>query len=111
MKTNTSFIVARKDRNQVVFFSDDGKELFAIPSSQDDDLAYGFYNFRNDSELIVVRSLSKGVVDVFNKNGVSLLEAPTAASADIGIIYHQSRAEYELFVNFANQMAVYRVRK
>lgn len=110
-KLNTGYAVLRKDNGKAVLIDKEGKELFAIPLSSGEDIDFSFYNFRNDSELFVLRNITKGELFLYNKNGELITLSPLAASSTPGIIYHQSRGEYELFVNFVNQMAVYTVRK
>ena len=105
------YAVVRRDRNGLVVFDQAGRSLFNIALPAGNDFELYFYNFCNDSEVFALRNVDTGQMDVFNKAGQSILGQPLEANARPGIIYYQNRAEYELFVNFANQMAVYTVRK
>ncbi len=110
-KLNTGYAVLRRDVGRAILIDESGKELFGVPMNSNDELDPAFYNFRNDSEVFVLRNVTKGEVSIYNKEGKLMTPAPLPTSAVVGIIYHQSRGEYELFVNFANQMTVYTVRK
>lgn len=110
-KLNTGYAVLRRDVTQAVLINEEGTELFSIPLTMATNADFGFYNFRNDSEVFVVRDIGGREVSIYNKEGKLITAVPLAADAAVGIIYHQSRGEYELFVNFANQMAIYTVRK
>ena len=108
-KLDKGFVVARKDVRQVVFFGQDGKQRFSVAVNDPKSANLSFYNFRNDSEVVVVYEKAAAKVNVYNSKGDSLLPGPMAAGQPIGVIYHQSRGEYELFVSFANQVAIYNV--
>lgn len=110
-KLNTGYAILRRDVGKTVFINEGGEELFDVSVNTGDELIPGFYNFRNDSEVFVLRNVTRNEVSLYNKEGKLMTPAPLPASAAVGIIYHQSRGEYELFVNFANQMTVYTVRK
>lgn len=108
-KLDNGFVVARKDARQVVFFGRNGKQCFSVPVNDPKSADLSFYNFRNDSEVVVVYEKAAAKVNVYNSGGDSLLPGAMAAGQPIGVIYHQSRGEYELFISFANQVAVYQV--
>jgi len=110
-KLNTGYAVLRRDVGRAILIDESGKELFGVLMNSNDELDTAFYNFRNDSEVFVLRNVTRGEVSIYNKEGELMTPAPLPTSAAVGIIYHQSRGEYELFVNFANQMTVYTVRK
>ncbi len=110
-KLNTGYAVVRRDVAKAVLIDEGGKELFSIPVKSDEEIELSFYNFRNDSEVFAVRNVGLGEVSLYNKEGKLITSSALVANAPVGIIYHQSRGEYELFVNFANQMAIYTVRK
>lgn len=110
-KLNTGYAVLRRDAKEAVLINEAGKVLFTQPLTAGEQVDFDFYNFRNDSEVFVIRNTAKQAVWIYNKSGKLITAKPLGASASIGIIYYQNRSEYELFVNFANQMAVYKVRK
>ncbi|MCE7995274.1 MAG: hypothetical protein HEP71_25075 [Roseivirga sp.] len=110
-KLNTGYAVLRRDVSNAVLINEEGKELFSVPLTRGANADFDFYNFRNDSEVFVVRNIDQREGSIFNKEGKLITTMPLAADAAVGIIYHQSRGEYELFVNFANQMTIYTVRK
>ena len=110
-KLNNGFVVVRQDRDKATFFDQNGEEMFQVSSIGAENTEFSFYNFRNDSEVLVVHDKARQKTSLYNAKGVPLLAQDLNASAPIGIIYYQSRGEYELFVNFANQMAIYNVAK
>jgi len=110
-KLDNGYVIARKDADEVVFYDQDAKEMFKVPVAATEVIDYSFYNFRNDSEVLVVHERGTGNLNIYNAEGQSILPSAMAAVAPIGIIYYQNRGEYELIVNFANQMAIYNVPK
>ena len=102
-------ITVRKDLFQTVFFNSSGKELFKTELILDKDDQISFYNFRNESEVYLVNK--DGELFIFDNAGKLKFETSIMTSHPIGLVYYQSRGEYELFVNFENQFAVYRFRK
>lgn len=110
-RLNTGYAVVRRDVRKMVLINEAGEELFSVAANADEALEFGFYNFRNDSEVFVLRNVTKGELSIYNKKGKLITSTVLGASAPVGIIYHQNRGEYELFVNFANQMTIYTVRK
>jgi hypothetical protein len=110
-KLNTGYVVLRRDGKIGVIIDESGKELFSFPLAASANAEFGFYNFRNDREVFVFRNLDTDEVSIYNKEGKLLTPASLKAIAPPGIIYYQSRGEYELFINFANKLTVYKVRK
>lgn len=110
-KLNNGFAIVRRDANRLFLFNSAGDQLFSVPVATGDTFDVNFYNFRNDNEVFAVWNQTQGRVQVYNNKGRSITGGSLVAHAPVGIIYYQSRAEYELFVNFANQLTLYRVPK
>ena len=110
-RLGSGFVVARNDKSKVVFFNEEEQQVFETPLNPDHDYELSFYNFRNNKAVYLLRNLSQNWVQVMDFQGKSLTPSPIPTIAPIGIIYYQNRAEYEVFVNFANEMAIYTLSK
>jgi hypothetical protein len=110
-KLNTRLLVIRKDDDRLTFFDEKGAKKFEKEIPSVGQLAYEYYNFRNDSELYVIQNLTNGDLSVLNDQGENKLVKSGFTKNPIGIFYFQNRREYELLVNFDNQMAIYTFAK
>ena len=108
---NTGYVILRKDANKVVCYNTTGENLFEYPIANTNQLACRFYNFRNDSEVYTFRNTESGEVSILDKNGKLKAQLPSTTDNPLGIVYYQTRSEYEVFVNFGNQFALYRLKK
>ena len=59
-KLNTGYAVLRRDVGRAILIDESGKELFGVPMNSNDELDPAFYNFRNDSEVFVLRNVTRG---------------------------------------------------
>ncbi len=105
----TTFKVVRNDGRKLTFFDANGQEHFSIDYPNSRELDVDFYNFRNGKEVYVVRDTKEGVMRIINGKG-EFLTSLMPTNERVSILYYQSRLEYEVFVNFANQMNVYAVK-
>lgn len=104
----TGYRVIRNDFNRIAFFDMDGKDVFEVPLENSGELEVEFYNFRNGKELYAVRDIDKNQLFLFNNEGKQL--CPTIPSSErISILFYQNLSEYEVFVNFANQLNIYAI--
>ncbi len=108
-KLGTDHIVIRKDSRGTVFFDSKGEELFSSELVLEDADKVSFYNFRNESEIYLINA--GGQLHILDKSGTSKLDQPVGTDFEVGLVYYQSRGEYELFINFENQFAVYKFSK
>lgn len=105
----TTFSIVRNDGKTLTFFNSKGDERFSIDYPNSRDIEVDFYNFRNGREVFVIRDLREEVMRLVNRNGEFLTDIiPTKER--ISILYYHNRLEYEVFVNFADQMNVYAVK-
>lgn len=104
----TGYRVIRNDFNRIAFFDMDGKDVFEVPLENSGELEVEFYNFRNGKELYAVRDIAKNQLFLFNNEGKQL--CPIIPSSErISILFYQNLSEYEVFVNFANQLNIYAI--
>ena len=105
----TDFIVVRRDDRKTILFDSSGDEIFQLDFQLDKNDWVDFYNFRNESELFLINR--GGELAVFNKSGIPKISSQLKTDHRVGIVYYQSRGEYELFINFDNQLAIYTFTK
>ena len=105
----TDFIVVRRDDRKTILFDSSGDEIFQLDFQLDKNDWVDFYNFRNESELFLINK--GGELAVFNKSGIPKISSQLKTDHRVGIVYYQSRGEYELFINFDNQLAIYTFTK
>ena len=106
-KLNTGLLMTRVDGDEVTFFDEKGERKFEQELGDKGNWTVEYYNFRNDSELYVAQNLKNGNLIIINNKGEVLISNDAFTTNPVGIIYYQSKREYELFVNFDNQMAIY----
>ncbi len=104
----TGYSILRNDLNRIAFYNMSGETVFEIPFDNSGQLNAEFYNFRNGKELYVVRDLARNQLYLFNNRGEQICPV-IPASERIGILYYQNLSEYEVFVNFANQLNIYAI--
>ncbi|WP_157716116.1 NHL repeat-containing protein [Roseivirga echinicomitans] len=110
-KLNTGLLTVRKDSNQFTVFDEKGQRKFGYDFKGQGDWAFEYYNFRNDSELYVAQNLTTGDLVILDDQGREKFSQEAFSINPIGILYYQNKREYELFVNFDNQMAIYTFTK
>ncbi len=108
-RSGVAHVVVRKDSRGTTFFDSNGEELFTSELILDEDDRVAFYNFRNRSEIFIINQ--DGKLHLLDRSGKAKLENAISTNNDIGLVYYQSRGEYELFINFDNQFAIYRFSK
>ncbi len=105
----TTFSITRNDGKVLTIFDKRGNEKFSISYPNSKSIAVDQYNFRNGKEIFAIRDLKRQVLRLIDREG-RFLTSDIPASAQVSILYYQNRLEYEVFVNFANQMNVYAVK-
>jgi hypothetical protein len=105
----TDFIVVRRDERKTVLFDSSGDEIFQLDFVLDENDWVDFYNFRNESEVFVINR--SGELSILDKSGSPKISSSLYTAQRVGIVYYQSRGEYELFINFDNQFAIYTFTK
>lgn len=104
----TGYRVLRNDQNRVAFYDMDGEVVFEIPLDNSGEVEAEFYNFRNGRELYTIRDVKTNQLYLFNNKGEQICPV-IPASQRISILYYQNLSEYEVFVNFANQLNIYAI--
>lgn len=110
-KLNTGLLTVRRDGNQFTVFDEKGQRKFEYGFSGQGEWVMEYYNFRNDSELYVAQNLTTGDLVILNDQGKEKFSKEAFSTNPVGILYYQNKREYELFVNFDNQMAIYTFAK
>ena len=103
----TTFNILQVSNTQASILDSVGEEIFSleIPS---DNFEVEFYNFRNGREIYTVRDVENKTLTILNKKGLPLsksMECDQRAS----ILFYQNTQEYQVFVNFANQLTQYSI--
>ncbi|PWL24413.1 hypothetical protein [uncultured Roseivirga sp.] len=104
----TGFRIIRNDQNRIAFYDMSGEQEFEIDFDNSGELNVEFYNFRNGKELYAVRDIQRNQLYLFNNKGEQICPV-IPASERISILYYQNLSEYEVFVNFANQLNIYAI--
>lgn len=104
----TGFRILRNDQNKIAFYDMLGQEVFEISFDNSGNLDAEYYNFRNGREIYVLRDRERNQLYLFNNKGQQICPV-IPASERIGILYYQNLSEYEVFVNFANQLNIYAI--
>jgi hypothetical protein len=110
-KLGTGLLTVRRDLDRITFFDEKGQRKFEKEMSTSDELVFEFYNFRNDNELYVIQNLTNGDFFILNEQGREKVSEKNFTKNPVGIFYYQNKREYELLVNFQNQMAIYNFAK
>ena len=110
-KLNTGLLTVRRDNNQFTVFDEKGQRKFDYNFSGQGEWNLEYYNFRNDSELYVAQNLTSGDLVILDDQGKEKFSKTSFSTNPVGILYYQNKREYELFVNFDNQMAIYKFAK
>ncbi|MFT6872386.1 MAG: hypothetical protein ACJAVN_001392 [Roseivirga sp.] len=105
----TTFSVVRNDGKALTIFDNKGTERFFVDFPNSKSIVINQYSFRNGKEIFAVRDLKRQVLRVIDREG-KFLTADIPASSDASILFYQNRLEYEVFVNFANQLNIYAVK-
>lgn len=104
----TGFRIIRNDQNKIAFYNMKGEEEFEIDFENSGELNVEFYNFRNGKELYAVRDTQRNQLYLFNNEGEQVCPV-IPASERLSILYYQNLSQYEVFVNFANQLNIYAI--
>lgn len=105
----TTFSVAKNDGKVLTIFDKKGVERFSINFPNSKSLTINQYSFRNGKEIFAVRDVKQQILRLIDREG-RLLTTDIPASADASILFYQNRLEYEVFVNFADQLNIYAVK-
>lgn len=104
----TGYKVMRNDGRRITFFDMEGAEQFSFDYTNSGKVISEYYNFRNNKEIYVLRDTDRQELIILNGKGVAI-SPPIPASAKPSILYYQSTSQYEVFVNFTNQMNIYAI--
>lgn len=105
----TTFNIIQNDGSTLTFFNDQSEEIFTVDYPNSKEVSVDLYNFRNGKEVFVIRDTKEQVMRIVDKEG-RFLTSVIPNSERISILYYQNKLEYEVFVNFANQMNIYAVK-
>jgi len=105
----TTFSVARNDGKTLTIFDKKGEERFTIDFPNSKSITINQYSFRNGKEIFAVRDINRQVLRLIDREG-KYLTGDIPASYDASILFYQNRLEYEVFVNFTNQLNIYAVK-
>lgn len=105
----TTFSVAKNDGKVLTIFDKKGVERFSINFPNTKSLTINQYSFRNGKEIFALRDVKQQTLRLIDREG-NFLTADIPANADASILFYQNRLEYEVFVNFANQLNIYAIK-
>ncbi|WP_139135227.1 hypothetical protein [Roseivirga sp. 4D4] len=105
----TTFSIVRNDGRVLALFDKNGDERFSLNFPNSRSIAVDQYNFRNGKEVFAVRDLKEKVFRLVDREG-RFLTSLIPASQPVSILFYQNRLEYEVFVNFADQLNIYAIK-
>ena len=105
----TTFSVARNDGKVLTIFDNKGAERFSVDFPNSKSIVINQYNFRNGKEIFAIRDIERQILRIIDREG-KYLTGDIPASYDASILFYQNRLEYEVFVNFTNQLNTYAVK-
>lgn len=105
----TTFSIVRNDGKVLTLFDKSGNERFSVNFPNSRSVAIDQYNFRNGKEVFAIRDIEQNVLRLVDRQG-RFLTSLIPASQPVSILFYQSRLEYEVFVNFADQLNIYAVK-
>ncbi len=105
----TTFSIVRNNGRVLTMFDKNGDELFSINFPNSRSIRVDQYNFRNGKEVFAIRDLKEEVFRLVDRQG-RFLTSLIPASQPVSILFYQNRLEYEVFVNFADQLNIYAVK-
>ncbi|MBO3700460.1 hypothetical protein [Roseivirga sp. E12] len=105
----TTFSIVRNDGRKLVIFDNKGEERFSIDFPNSKSIKVDQYNFRNGKEIFAIRDVARQTLRLIDREG-RLLTSEIPASSQASILFYQNRLEYEVFVNFADQLNIYAVK-
>ncbi len=109
-KLKRDFVIARTDESKLVVLDNKGNEKFEVPGFISEDFELNYYNYRNGRDVYVLFDAETEQCWLYNGKG-ELLCSAIPASHPVAVLYFQNSNEYEVFVNFANQMSIYKVSR
>lgn len=105
----TKFNIIQNDGRTLTFYNDQLEETFSVNYPNSRQVSVDMYNFRNGKEVFVIRDNQEKVMRLVDKEG-RFLTPVIPSNERVSILYYQNKLEYEVFVNFANQMNIYAVK-
>ena len=105
----TTFSVARNDGKVLTIFDNKGAERFSVDFPNSKSIVINQYSFRNGKEIFAIRDIERQILRIIDRNG-KYLTGDIPASYDASILFYQNRLEYQVFVNFTNQLNVYAIK-
>lgn len=105
----TTFSIAKNDGKVLTIFDKKGVERFSMGFPNSKSITINQYSFRNGKEIFAVRDVKRKTLRLIDREG-KFLTADIPASADASILFYQNRLEYQVFVNFTNQLNVYAIK-
>ncbi len=106
---NTGYRVLRTNQEVWAIIDEGGQILFQFNQPHSNALEIKFYNFRNGNEIYAILDREKRLVYLINRKG-ELMNEPLPADQQVNILFYQNAMEYEVFVNFANQVNIYGIQ-
>ena len=106
---NTGYRVLRSNKKGWAMIDAESNVLFEFNQVHSSDLEVKFYNFRNGNEIYAIRDVEKRLVYLMNRKG-ELMSDPLPSNHQVSILFYQNAMEYEVFVNFANQVNIYGIQ-
>lgn len=106
---NTGFRVLRSNQDGWSMVDSNGTVLFDFQQAHSNALTVKFYNFRNGNEIYAILDREERLVYLMNRQG-ELMNEPLPADHQVNILFYQNAMEYEVFVNFANQVTIYGIQ-
>ncbi len=105
--TGSTYRILQKSGGESYILNSKGERLFIMPESSSG-LEVTFYNFRHSNGVYAVRNLNQKKLELLNESGEVISESMDCDQPP-SILFFQNSQQYQVFVNFANQLTQYAI--
>ncbi len=105
--SSTTYRILQKSAGGASILDQAGESLFSVPDYQESDQVT-YYNFRNGKGVYAFRNTQTNTLKLLNEKGEALAN-DIDCEQPISILFYQSTQQYQVFVNFTNQLTQYTI--
>lgn len=105
--SGSTFRILQSSNDRSYILDNKGERLFEMEEPSDD-LEITFYNFRNGNGVYAVRNTLNNSLKLVNERG-EVISGSIDCDEPPSILFFQSSQQYQVFVNFTNQLTQYAI--
>ena len=103
----TTYRILQKSIESALILDESGNELFQLNDYTTSD-KIAFYNFRNGKGIYAIQNKERNKLKLISETG-QILADEISCDQPVSILFYQNTQEYQVFVNFTNQLTQYTV--